>query len=35
MGGAVFFGMTLALDQARAITDSLSPINAEDGAVMK
>jgi hypothetical protein len=33
IGGGVFLGMTLTLDQARA-QNSLSPINAEVGAVM-
>jgi hypothetical protein len=32
--GCVLGHGTLTLDQARAITDSLSPIIAEDGAVM-
>ena len=34
IGGGVFLGMTLTLDQARA-QNSLSPINAEVRAVMK
>jgi hypothetical protein len=29
-----FLGMTLTLDQARALPISLSPVNAEDGAAM-
>jgi hypothetical protein len=33
IGGGVFFGMVLALDQAR-VFNSLSPITAETGAVM-
>jgi hypothetical protein len=33
VGGGVFLGMTLTLDQARA-PSSLSPINAETRAVM-
>jgi hypothetical protein len=34
MGGGVFLGMTLTLDQARALPNSRSPNVAEDGAVM-
>jgi hypothetical protein len=33
VGGGVFLGMTLTLDQARA-QNSLSPLNAEVGAVI-
>src|ERR1700694_4451831 len=33
-GGGEFLGMTLTLDQARALPDSLSPINAETGAAI-
>jgi len=34
VGGGEFLVITLTLDQARAPPNSLSPINAEDGAVM-
>jgi hypothetical protein len=34
VGGGVFLGMGLALDQARVFRNSLSPIIAEDWAVM-
>jgi hypothetical protein len=33
IGGGVFLGMTLTLDQAR-VSNSQSPVNAEDGAVI-
>jgi hypothetical protein len=33
IGGGVFLGMTLTLDQAR-VPNSLSPIIAEDGAAI-
>jgi hypothetical protein len=32
--GVEFSGMTLTLDQARALPISLSPVNAEDGAAI-
>jgi hypothetical protein len=34
IGGGVFLGMTLTLDQARVQPNSQSPVNAEDGAVI-
>jgi hypothetical protein len=35
LGGGVFLGMALTLDQARALPNSMSPINAEDGAAIR
>jgi hypothetical protein len=35
MGGGVFLGMALTLDQERALPDSRSPSVAEDGAVIR
>jgi hypothetical protein len=34
VGGGEFLGMTLTLDQARVLPNSLSPINAEAGAAI-